>query len=162
MTAGSSLPAWNVVLQFMTGPDAGPFSSICKRFVIAGLQRPIRILFLPCHPNAVAAALAAHDILDAQLTAQGAAVPDFCGGARTGDCMTWSEPACEQVLVPVIGADLVAPAQHHGGASNASDFIVGWLARGPKARPPIVPQRERPSRRWRPSSTGGGRLPSIR
>lgn len=141
MSARSGLPAWNVVLQFMTGPGVSPASSSCKRFAIAGLQRPIRILFLPCHPSAVPMALAAHDILDAQLTARGVAMPYFCGVARTGDCMAWSEPACEQVLVPVIGADLAAPAQPHGGASNAADFIVDWLACGPMARllPAVMP-----------------------
>lgn len=118
------MPAWNLVLQRQDPSPAGA----CQRFTVPGIARPCRILFYACDASAISAVLSAYDAVEKELKSRSGIVSTGCFWPRL-DCMTWGEPSCSQLLVPVIGGQVSKPVE---------DFLLKWQRRA-GGRSLIVP-----------------------
>lgn len=115
------MAAWNVVLQLQRSNGNSISISRCQRFAIPGLPRPCRILFYACDAGSDGDAQAAHDQVEAILKTRQNGSSTSCSGPGMMGCMTWTEPSCLQVLVPVIGAQI---------SKMVEADIVAWQATG--------------------------------
>jgi hypothetical protein len=118
------MASWNLVLQ-VQGVGTGPGSQ-CQRLSVPGMPRPCRVLFYACDNAAMPMAAAAYNALEGDLRACAGVTSAYCGGPGMWGCMTWSEPSCLQLLVPVISGPIMAPVaadllkwQSRAGAMSA-------------------------------------------
>jgi hypothetical protein len=123
------MPAWNLILQKILASGSSISNASCAMFVVPGLSRPARIAFLAADPAASRWADDAHRSVEAQFSAVVNLQKSKCGGPGLLRCQAWHEPACEQILVPVLGAPL-DPA--------VASFMTAWQAKGGK-RSRVIP-----------------------
>jgi hypothetical protein len=95
---------WNAVIQLSLSSG----HKQCQRLTLGGIPRPCRILFASCDSMADSSARASHQALLSQLQPkQKSSEP--CNGPVHPGCMSEGEPACEHILVPVIGRAPLSP-----------------------------------------------------
>lgn len=96
---------WRVILQLESANQALPSS--CERYVMAGAVLPAHISVVACDPAAERSAGAVHAEIDLWLRRQGAQSTTCYGPGSMGrlmECMAWSEPSCQHVLVLMVGS----------------------------------------------------------
>ena len=123
------MPAWNLILQKILVSGSTIKHTSCAMFVVPGLPRPARIAFLAADPAACGAVNNAHRSVDAQFTTVRNLQKFPCDGPGLFSCQAWHEPACEQILVPVVGAP-INPA--------VATFVTDWQAKG-GTRATVIP-----------------------
>ncbi len=92
--------SWTVLLQSIDNLLSNHYK--CQRYVIPGVSVPCQITIAICDSAATATATSLLNELDARLKFM-AQSNGVCDGPAELGCMAWDEPACQHILVLVIG-----------------------------------------------------------
>jgi hypothetical protein len=92
--------SWTVLLQSFNNSSSNYRK--CQRYVISGVSVPCQITIAICDSAATATAISLLNELDARLKFM-AQSDGVCDGPAELGCMAWEEPACQHILVLVIG-----------------------------------------------------------
>lgn len=127
--AAAGHSSWRVVLQREL--SAQP-QWTCETYDVPGVGNPARIQVVGCDSAADGHASATCDAVYVAIKQMGG-VASLCCGTNSVNCKAWTEPACRQLLVLIVGRKPLDP--------QFEVMTAGWLARSPHATviPALLP-----------------------
>lgn len=119
--------SWTVLLQSVDNLLSNYHK--CQRYVIPGVSVPCQITIAICDSAATATATSLLNELDARLKFM-AQSNGVCDGPAELGCMAWNEPACQHILVLIIGDKNLG--------ANYEQLTNDWIRKSP-GRSIVIP-----------------------